>query len=89
VVNVATPLLPLGLSVPVPIVVLPPSTNVTVPVGVDADALFGETVAVKVTAWPITLGLADDATVIVTVILLTTFCINDAGPLPAKLLSPL
>ena len=44
VVNVATPL----LSVPVPMG-LPPSRNVTVPVGVPVPGATGETVAVKVT----------------------------------------
>ena len=55
VVNVAT----LPLSVPVP-TGLPPSRNVTVPVGVPAPGATGETVAVKVTDWPKTDGLADE-----------------------------
>ena len=46
-------------SAPVPSVV-PPSLKVTVPV-----AVFGETVAVKVTGWPNTEGLADEETVVV------------------------
>jgi hypothetical protein len=45
-------------STPVPSVVVP-SLNVTVPV-----ALLGETVAVKVTGWPNTEGLADEETVV-------------------------
>src|SRR6516225_900750 len=37
-----------------------PSWNVTVPVGVVAPGATAATVAVSVTAWPVTAGLADD-----------------------------
>ncbi len=52
-------------SVPEPSVVAP-SLNVTVPVRVpDAAGGLPLTVAVKVTVWPDTEGLADDASVVV------------------------
>src|SRR5262249_50385543 len=56
VVNVAVP--------PTPTATVPrttlPSWNVTVPVGVPAPGATAATVAVKVTAWPVTAGLTDD-----------------------------
>ena len=56
VVNVAVP--------PVPTATVPrttlPSLNVTVPVGVPPPGATAATVAVKVTAWPVTAGLTDD-----------------------------
>jgi hypothetical protein len=55
VVNVACPE---ALSVPMPIVVVP-SSNVTVPVGVPVP-LLGVTVAVKVTDCPNVLGFGDE-----------------------------
>ena len=58
------------LSVPVPIG-LPPSRNVTVPVGVPAPGATGETVAVNVTDWPKTDGFTDEVTVVVVSALLT------------------
>src|SRR5690349_16503902 len=61
VVNVAWPL---PLTGPVPIV-LPPSWNVTVPVGVPALGKVAVTVAVKVTDSPNTVGLLLVATVVV------------------------
>jgi len=45
------------------------SVKVTLPVGVPPAP---ETVAVKVTAWPIALGFSDDVTAVVEVNLLTT-----------------
>src|SRR2546428_11161553 len=60
-------------NVPVPSVV-EPSLKVTVPVGLAAAALPGEltlTVAVKVTDWPETEGLAEGTTVVVVAALLT------------------
>src|SRR3989442_15343950 len=54
-------------NVPVPSVV-EPSLKVTVPVGLAAAALPGEltlTVAVKVTDWPETEGLVEEATTVV------------------------
>lgn len=60
VVNVATP----PISVPVPMG-LPPSRNMTVPVGVPDPGAAGEMVAVKVTDWPKTLGFAEEITEVV------------------------
>ena len=57
VVNVALPPAPTAT---VPRITLP-SLNVTVPVGVPAPGATAATVAVKVTAWPVTAGLTDDA----------------------------
>ena len=50
--------------VPVPIWV-PPSRNVTVPVGIPVPGAAGETIAVKVTGWPKTDGFADEVTAVV------------------------
>jgi len=50
-------------NVPVPRVTVP-SRNVTVPVGV-ATVVLPTTVAVKVTGWPKTDGLADEVTLVV------------------------
>src|SRR5262245_17152039 len=57
VVNIAVPLGPTGA---VPRTTLP-SLKVTVPTGTPAPGARTETVAVKVTAWPMTDGLSDDA----------------------------
>src|SRR5690349_23599285 len=43
---------------------LPPSANVTVPVGVPLPGATADTVAVNVTGWPKTEGLAEDVTVV-------------------------
>jgi hypothetical protein len=43
----------------------PPSRKVTVPVGVPEPGGFAITVAVKVTLWPETEGLADDPSEVV------------------------
>ena len=56
--------------VQVPIVVVP-SRNVTVPVGVPVAGGTGATVAVNVTDWPKTDGLGDDVRVVVVVAPLT------------------
>src|SRR5262249_56921785 len=56
VVNVAVPPAPTAT---VPRITLP-SWKVTVPVGVVAPGATAATVAVKVTAWPVTAGLTDD-----------------------------
>src|SRR2546430_4589354 len=82
VVNVAEPL----IKVPLPRLVAP-SLNETVPVGVPAPGALAETVAVKVTDWPKTDGLADDVTTVV-VASLFTVCVNDGEALPVKLPSP-
>src|SRR2546422_3248408 len=58
------------LSVPVPRVVKP-SLKVTVPLGVPAPGATGLTVAVKITDWPNTEGLAEEVTVVVVSALLT------------------
>src|ERR1043166_3464338 len=52
------------LKVPVPKVVAP-SLKVTVPVGVPLPGAGALTVAVKVTGWPDTEGLTEEATVVV------------------------
>src|SRR2546428_6734734 len=68
---VVTP--PLVDSVPIPSVVKP-SLKVTVPLGLATAALPGEltlTVAVKVTDWPETEGLVEEATTVVVSALLT------------------
>src|SRR5262249_57923936 len=59
VVRVAPP----PLSVPVPMGE-PPSRKVTVPVGVPVPGATGATVALKVTRWPKTEGLAEEVTVV-------------------------
>ena len=84
VVNVATP----PLSVPVPME-LPPSRNVTVPVAVPVPGATGETVAVKVTDWPMIDGFCDEVTLVVVLALLTTCGFPVSEPvLPLKLPSP-
>ena len=50
-----------------------PSVKVTVPVGVPAPGATAATVAVKVTTWPKTEGLAVELTVVVLESLLTTW----------------
>src|SRR5713226_4414492 len=57
---------PVAFRVPVPSAV-DPSLKVTVPVAVLPPAVLGETVAVKVTDWPNTEGLAPEVTVVVVV----------------------
>jgi len=64
-----------------------PSLNVTVPVGVPAPAPAGVTVAVNVTDWPNTDGLAEEATALVLPLLLTV-CVTALDVLVVKLLSP-
>ena len=64
--------------------------NWNVPVGVPAPGEVTEIVAVKVSDWPNTDGLADDATVEVVLALLTVCVSGEAVlSLPLKLLSPL
>jgi hypothetical protein len=77
------------LSVPVP-KVIPPSLNVTVPPGVPLPGALALTVAVKVTPWPHTDGLAEELTLVVVLAGLTVW-FNGAPvlSLPLKLLSPL
>src|SRR5882724_9748699 len=83
VVNVALPPAPTAT---VPRTVLP-SLKVTVPVGVVAPGATAATVAVKVTAWPVTAGLTDDrrATVVAAGLTVTA---TAAEALSAKPLVP-
>src|SRR5579872_1342995 len=62
---------------------LPPSRNVTVPVGVPAPGATGDTVAVKVVDWPNAEGLVDEATVVVVSALLTVRLAVAVLPVPA------
>jgi hypothetical protein len=64
-----------------------PSLNVTVPVGVPDPPPAALTVAVNVTVWPDTDGLADDPTT-VELLLLFTVCVTALDVLVVKLLSP-
>ena len=63
--------------------VVVPFLNVTVPVGMPLPGEFAVTVAVKVTAWLNTEGLADELTVVVVASLLTTW--GEAESLPLLL----
>ena len=84
VVNVATP----PLSVPEPIG-LPPSRNVTDPVGVPVPGATAVTVAVNVTDWPKTEGFSDEVTAVAVLPLLTTCGFPVIEPvLPLKVASP-
>src|SRR5215831_9786716 len=65
----------------------PPSLNVTVPVGVPAPGATALTVAVNVTVWPNTDGLADEVTVVVEPSWLTV-CSRLAEVEAVKLVSP-
>src|ERR1051325_1800550 len=60
------------LKVPVPNVAAP-SLNVTVPLGVPAPGKTALTLAVKVTDWPDTEGLAEEATLVVVLVGLTVW----------------
>jgi len=71
-------------SVPVPRVV-PPSLNVTVPVGVPAPAVTVN-VAVNVTDCPKLDGFTEEVSALL--IVPCTLCVNTADVLPAKLVSP-
>jgi hypothetical protein len=64
-----------------------PSRKLTVPVGDPAPGAFTVTVAVNVTDWPKTDGLADEARVVVVFALLTT-CETAVLVLVLKLPSP-
>jgi len=61
--------------------------NVTVPVGVPAPCTATLTVAVKVTDWPKTEGLTNDAKA-VALLALFTVCVNVEEVLVVKLASP-
>src|SRR5438445_694456 len=77
------------LRLPVPRVVAP-SLKVTVPVGVPAPGATALTVAVNVTGWPNTVGVAEEMTDVDELALLTVW-VNGAAVLllPLKLPSPL
>ena len=82
--NVATP----PLSGPVPIV-LPPSRNVTIPVGVPVPGALAESVAVNVIDCPNVDGFADDVMAAVVSALFTTCGLPVSAPLLLlKLASP-
>ena len=66
-----------------------PTENWTVPVGAPAPGGIALTTAVKVTAWPNTEGLAEDAVTAVAVSPLLTVWPRVADVLPLKLASPL
>ena len=67
---------------------VPPSLKMTVPVGVPVLGEVAVTVAVKVTDWPKTDGLADEVTTVVVLALLTV-CVRVDELLALKLASPL
>ena len=77
---------PEPFSVPVPRVV-EPSMNVTVPVGTPEPGALAATVAVNVTDWPKTEGLADDDTELL-VPSWFTVCVNADDVLVVKSVSP-
>src|SRR5512144_2738060 len=79
VVNVAVPP---GPTATVPRTTLP-SWNVTVPVGVPDPGATAATLAVKVTAWPVTAGLTDDPRATVVAARLTV-SVTAAEVLPVK-----
>lgn len=84
VVKVTTP----PLSGPDPIA-MPPSRNVTVPVGVPVPGATGAAVAVKVTDCPEMEGFTEEVTVVAVPALLTTCGLPASEPvLPLKLPSP-
>ena len=74
--QVATPLL-LRFTLPHPLIVLPPASKLMVPVGVPVIGETAETVAVNVTDWPWTLGLALELSVVE--VLELTVCVTGAG----------
>jgi hypothetical protein len=67
--------------------VVVPSVNATVPVGVPAPGVVTVMVAVKVTACPVTEGLADEPTPEVVAALLTVW-LNAVDVDPEKFVSP-
>ena len=75
---------PAALNVAVPIVVAP-SRNATVPVGVPAEPV---TVAVKVTLWPAADGFREDVTVVLVLAPVATFLNRYAVIVPVRGLLP-
>ena len=64
-----------------------PSTKLTIPVGVPEPGTTADTVAMKVTDWPNTVGFKEDA-VVAELLALLTVCVMAAEVPVAKLLSP-
>src|SRR5438034_485632 len=79
--------LPFNVTALQPPNVAPLSLKFAVPVGVPAPGAVTLTVAVKVTLWPKTDGLAEVTTVVVVESWLTT-CVTAPLVLPLKLVSP-
>src|ERR1700716_1445604 len=71
-----------------PPMLTPASWKVTVPVGTPEPGAFAETVAVNVTPWPETDGLADELSTVVVASLFTIW-VSGAEVLGRKLASPL
>ena len=73
---------------PVPIVVAP-SLNVTLPVGVPTPGVATVSVADKVTVWPAVAGFGEPVGVLVAVAALVTVCVTGVvAVLPAYVLFP-
>src|SRR5438067_9185832 len=70
-----------------PVIELAPSLKFTLPVGVPAPGAVAVTVAVNVTLWPNTDGLADDVSAVLVLAWLTT-CDTAELVLVVKLVSP-
>src|SRR5919197_1571937 len=70
-----------------PVMLVAPSLNVTVPVGVPAPGAAALTVAVKVLPWQKTDGLAEDDTAVVVAAWLTVWVSADEV-LPVKVVLP-
>src|SRR5712691_5230836 len=83
--HVATPAA--SACAPQPVIELAPSLKFTLPVGVPAPGAVAVTVAVKVTDWPNTDGLAEDVSAVLVLALLTT-CDTAELVLVMKLVSP-
>jgi hypothetical protein len=66
-----------------PVIVAPPSSNITVPVRVPVPGAIALTVAVRVTGWPVTEGFSDDARA-VDVDAWLTVCVKVGDVEPAK-----
>src|SRR5438552_1359068 len=73
---------------PHPVIEPAPSLKFTEPVGVPTPGATAATVAVNVTLWPNTDGLADDVSVVVVLDWFTT-CVSTALVLVVKFVSPL
>src|SRR5438093_7705715 len=84
--HVATPAA--SACAPQPVIELAPSLKFTVPLGVPAPGAVAFTVAVNVTDWPNTDGLADELR-LVDVLAWFTVCVSTALVLVVKFVSPL